>query len=127
MRSINLFVEVHWLNFRNFTRGVFNSSWSADKELNALTTKAIENYIGNKKGSGHLMMAYKTAQDPEEWEAEKQAEAEKAKDAGDGDELDSEDEVESKPTDGKRKRKADKPAKEAGEKKKAKVEKKVRH
>lgn len=112
--------QVHLVKY--YTDG--NYSWSADKELNSLTPKAIETFIGNKKGAGALLKAYKTAQDPESWEAEKEAEAEKAKDAGDDDELDSEDEVESKPTDGKRKRKADKPAKEAGDKKKAKVEKK---
>lgn len=80
--------------------------------------------ICKAKKTGALFKAYKTAQDPEEWEAAQEVNAAKAKDAQDDDELDSEDEVDSKPTDGKRKRKAAAPAKEAGDKKKAKTEKK---
>jgi len=104
-----------------------NYSWSPPQELQPLTPKAIETFLAGKK-AGPLFKAYKTAQDPEEWEAQQEVSAEKARNASnnnDDDELDSEDEVESKPKDGKRKRKAAEPkAKDAGDKKKAKTEKK---
>lgn len=107
---------------RYYTDG--NYSWSPASELKALTEKAIEAYVGGSKKGGALMNAYKTAQDPDQWEAENAENQDRNRAADDGaDQLDdSDDEVETGgKTGGKRKRKSDSKGQNDGDKKKAKT------
>jgi hypothetical protein len=92
--------------------------------LKPLSKKDIDSYVAtnDKGGKGALLVAYKTAQDPDSWEMTHAENMEKARNSNEDELDDDDDEPEDRPTGSKRKAGKGK----ASVSKKAKTDKKVR-